>query len=152
MYFISSLVLSRARSAVDIVQEQIKTQSEQLTKQIEASIGMRRQLAAPPASQSVVGGLNLTTEICLPLSLSLGVEHPGTIIRRSKRLAAKTGARRYDNGAPVEGAEPPGYGWNFRTHKSVTAPILDLPPRPRTYSERRGMGVTSPLSFSPRKN
>jgi len=86
--------------------------------------------------------MNPTTDICPPLGLPLGEEHPGTIIRRSERLAAKTGARRYDGGAPAEGAEPPRYGWDFRTHESVTAPILDLPPRPRTYSARRGMDVT----------
>src|SRR6218665_722089 len=130
MSSISSLVLSQTRSAVDeaiyIVQGQIKAQSEQLAKQIEASSGMRRQLGAPPTTQSVVEGLNPTTDICSPPALPLGNEHPGAIIRRSERLAAKTGARRCDNGAPAEGAEPPEYGWDFRTHESDTAQIHDL--------------------------
>jgi len=30
---------------------------------------------------------------------------------------------------------------DVQTRESVTAPILDLPPRPRAYSEK-GMGVT----------
>src|SRR6218665_2434458 len=103
----------------------------ELVKQIEASLGMRRQLGAPPTSQSVVGGLNSTALICLPLSLPLGGEHPGTIIRRSERLAAKAGARRCDDGAPADGTELPDYSLDFRTREPATAPILDLPPRPR---------------------
>src|SRR6218665_3399931 len=67
MSSISSLVLSQARSAVDeaiyIVQGQIKAQSEQLAKQIEASSGMRRQFGAPPTTESVVGDMNPTTAI-----------------------------------------------------------------------------------------
>src|SRR6218665_2615112 len=114
----------------------------ELVKQIEASLGMLRQLGAPPTSQSVVGGLNLTAGICLPLSLPLGGEHPGTITRRSERLAAKPGAPPYDEGASTDGTELSDYSLDFRTHESATAPILDLPPRPRTCSGRRGMDVT----------
>src|SRR6218665_4098682 len=114
----------------------------ELVKQIEASLGMLRQLGAPPTSQSVVGGLNLTAGICLPLSLPLGGEHPGTIIRRSERLAAKAGARPYDHGVPCDGTAHPDYSLDFRTHESATAPIFDLPPRPSTYFERRGMEAT----------
>src|SRR6218665_1802207 len=143
MSSISSLVLSQARSAVDeaiyIVQGQIKAQSEQLAKQIEASSGMRRQFGAPPTTESVVGDMNPTTAICQPLGLPLGNEHPGTILRRSERLAA----RRCDHGATAEGAEPPEHGWDLYTGESVTAQILDQPPRPRAYSERRSMGVTT---------
>src|SRR6218665_2669921 len=142
MSSISSLVLSQARSAVDeaiyIVQGKIKAQSEQLAKQIEASSGMRRQLGAPPTTQSVVGGLNPTTAICQPLGLPLGNKHPGTILRRSERLAA----RLCDHGATAEGAEPPEHGWDLHTRDSFTTQILDLPPRPRAYSERRSIGVT----------
>src|SRR6218665_4068161 len=141
MSSISRLVLSQARSAVDeaiyIVQGQIKAQSERLAKQIEASSGMRRQFGAPPTTKSVVGDMNPTTAICQPLGLPLGNEHPGTILRRSERLAA----RRRDHGANAEGAEPPEHGWDFYTGESFTTQILDLPPRPRTYSER-GMDVT----------
>src|SRR6218665_3923616 len=141
MSSISSLVLSQARSAVDeaiyIVQGQIKAQSEQLVKQIEASSGMRRQFGAPPTTKSVVGDMNPTTAICQPLGLPLGNEYPGTILRRSERLAA----RRCDHGANAEGAEPPEHGWDLYTGESFPTQILDQPPRPRTYSER-GMDVT----------
>ena len=135
MSSISSLVLSQARSAVDIVQERIKTQSGKLTKHIEALLGVHRP---PPTTQSVVGDLNPTTAICQPLGLPLGNEHPGTVLRRSERLAARRG----DNGATAEGAEPPEYGWDLYTREFYTTQILDLPPRPRAYSERQGMGVT----------
>src|SRR6218665_2778146 len=141
MSSISSLVLSQARSAVDeaiyIVQGQIKAQSVQLAKQIEASSGMRRQFGAPPTTKSIVGDMNPTTAICQPLGLPLGNEHPGTMLRRSERLAA----RRCDHGANVEGAEPPEHGWDLYTGESFTTQILDQPPRPRAYSER-GMDVT----------
>src|SRR6218665_537475 len=102
MSSISSLVLSQARSAVDeaiyIVQGQIKAQSEQLAKQIEASSGMRRQFGAPPTIKSVVGDMNPTTAICQPLGLPLCNEHPETILRRRERLAAAHG----DQHATVE--------------------------------------------------
>src|SRR6218665_366009 len=102
MSSISSLVLSQARSAVDeaiyIVQGQIKAQSEHLAKQIEASSGMRRQFGAPPTTKSVVGDMNPTTVICQPLGLPLGNEHPGTILRRSERLAS----RRCDHGTTAD--------------------------------------------------
>src|SRR6218665_972808 len=131
-----SSISSLARSAVDIVQERIKIQSGKLTKHIEALLGVHRP---PPASQSVVGDMNPTTAICQPLGLPLGNEHPGTTLRRSERLAA----RRCDHGATAEGAEPPEHGWDLYTGESVTAQILDQPPRPRAYSERRSMGVTT---------
>src|SRR6218665_2781523 len=131
-----SSISSLARSAVDIVQERIKIQSGKLTKHIEALLGVHRP---PPTSQSVVGDMNPRTAICQPLGFPLGNEHPGTILRRSERLAA----RRVENGATAEGAEPPEYGWDFHTRESYTEQILDLPPRPRAYSERQGMGVTT---------
>src|SRR6218665_91048 len=80
-----SSISSLARSAVDLVQERIKTQSGKLTKHIEALLGVHRP---PPASQSVVGDMNPTTAICQRLGLPLGDEHPGTTLRRSERLAA----------------------------------------------------------------
>src|SRR6218665_2213005 len=146
MSSISSLVLSQACSAVDeaihIAQEQIKTQSEKLSKQVEALLRERCPLRAPPASQSVVGGLNQTTDICPTVGLTVGEEYPGTMLRRSERLAAKAGARWGDVGAPADGAEPPDYILDLHTRESFTAPILDLTPRPRAYSERKSMGVT----------
>src|SRR6218665_3427414 len=145
MSSISSLVLSQACSAVDeaihIAQEQIKTQSEKLSKQVEALLRVRRPLGAPPALQTVVGGMNPTTDICPTLGLPLGEGYAGTMLRRSERLAAKAGARWGDVGAPADGAEPSDYSLDLQTRESATAPILDLPPRPRAYSERRGMGV-----------
>ena len=128
--------------AIYTVQTQIRTHSQQLAKQIEASLGLRRQLEVPPISQSVVGGLNPTADLYQPLSLPLGGEHPGTLIRRSERLAAKAGTRRYDDGAPVDRTGQLNYSLDFRTREPAMAPILHLPPRPRAYSGRRGMDVT----------
>src|SRR6218665_3216807 len=110
MSSISNLVLSQACSAVDeaihIAQEQIKTQSEKLSKQVEALLRVRRPLGTHSALQSVVGGMNPTTAICLPLGLPLGEEYPGTILRRSERLAARAGPDGATSGRLLTGLIP----------------------------------------------
>src|SRR6218665_2479081 len=128
MLSISSLVLLRARSAVDIVQEQIKTQSDKLSKQIEALLGMRLR----HHKGSWGGGLNPTTDICPPLGLPLGEEHPGTIIRRSERLAARTGPDGTTTERLLKRPNPLGMVWIFESTSPFLLPFFTSPDNSHT--------------------
>ena len=121
------------------IQEQIRTHSQQLAKQIEASLGLRHQLGVPPISQSVVGDLNQTADICQPLSLPLGWEHPGTVGAKDWQL--RPGSDGMTTGAPADGTEQPNYSLDFRTHEPAMAPILDLPRCPHDHAHTPGDGV-----------
>src|SRR6218665_2526565 len=92
------------------------------------------------------GGMNPTTNICPPLGLPLGEEHPGTIIRRSERLAARTGPDGTTTERLLKGPNPLGMVGIFESTSPLLRQSLTFPPPTHILRETGYTGVTSHLA------